>query len=107
MKITKSQLIDIIEEELNNIPNQGPLLEAWFGLGEKKESDVDTTAYKLLNQLINHTREQYAMIDELKQRVEQLESQTQGSSTPFDMPKIIPPDQEDVTRNIRPRADTE
>ena len=57
MKITKSQLIDIIEEELNNVPNHDPLFEAWFGPGEKKESDVDTTAYKLLNQLIkSHQR---------------------------------------------------
>ena len=47
------------------------------------------------------------MIDELKQRVKQLESQTQGSPTPFDMPKIVPPDQEDATRNIRTREDTE
>ena len=107
MKITKSQLIDIIEEELNNIPNQDLLSEAWLGLGGKKEPDVDTSAYKLINQLINHTRDQYAMIDELKRRIEQLESQTQGSPTPFDMPKIVPPDQEDVTRNIRTREDTE
>ena len=50
MKLTKSQLEQIIREESLNF-NSTSLLEGWFGADTEKESEIDVTAYRLMNQL--------------------------------------------------------
>lgn len=105
MKLTKSQLEQIIREESLNF-NSTSLLEGWFGADTEKESEIDVTAYRLMNQLINHTRDQNVRMDQMKQRIEELEVQMSEISSQIDVPGMKA-SEEDLTRNISMPKDIE